>query len=484
MILFGGYYRKECCFFMERTGLLAKFRHRYIGDKAFYRAVLTLVLPLVIQQGITSFVNLLDNVMVGALCTESISGVAIVNQLIFVFNLTIFGCLSGASIYSAQYAGVNDEDGIRRCFRFKLIAGAVISAAAILLFSFYGDTLIGLYLNKDTNTAESLALTLSEAKGYLGIILWGLVPFMLTQVYGSTLRETGATVPPMKASILSIFVNLVLNYLLIYGKFGFPEMGVRGAALATVIARYVEVAYLCLHVYRNTDRYPFIKRALRSLAIPLELVKRICVTGWPLLANEFLWSAGMAVINQCYSVRGLQVVAATNITSTVWQLFAVVMFAMGNAIAIMVGQKLGAGDIPGARDVDRKLIFTNIVIHVFIGGLIVAFSGLIPQIYNVEQNVRDMTARMLVVAGCTLPLHCFTHAAYFTLRSGGRTMLTFLFDSVFTWLVSLPLAYVLCNLTGLDVVLIYACLQCTDLIKVAIAVPLLASGSWARNVIA
>ncbi len=468
---------------MERTGFFNRFRSHYIGDRAFYRAVIALVIPLVIQQGITSFVNLLDNVMVGALCTESISGVAIVNQLIFVFNLTIFGCLSGASIFSAQYAGQKDEDGIRRCFRFKMIAGMAISIGAILLFLFYGEGLIDLYLNKETNSAEALALTMSEAKGYMSIILWGLIPFMLTQVYGSTLRETGATLPPMKASVLSILVNLVLNYLLIYGKFGFPAMGVRGAALATVIARFVEIVYLAVHTYRHLDRYPYMKKALSSLSIPWDLVKRICVTGSPLLVNEFLWSSGMAVINQCYSVRGLQVVAAVNITSTVWQLFAIIMFAMGSAVSIMVGQKLGREIFPGARDTDRKLLFATVVVHLAIGGLIVALSGLIPQIYNVEQTVRDMTSGMLIVAGCVLWLHSFTHAAYFTLRSGGRTMMTFLFDSVFTWVVSLPLAFVLCNYTELGVIAIYACLQSTDLIKVAIAVPLLRSGTWARNVI-
>ncbi len=462
---------------------LGSFRKKYIGDKAFYIALISLVLPMVIQQGITNFVNLLDNVMVGALCTESISGVAIVNQLIFVFQLSIFGALSGASIFGAQYAGVGDHEGLRHTFRFKLLIGLAITTIAAVAFSLFGDKLLALYIHGTADSAASPELTLSEAKGYLNIALWGLLPFMVSQSFSSTLRETAEIKAPMRASIASILVNFVLNYLLIYGKFGFPNMGVRGASLATIIARYVEMAILIAYTYKNSAKHPFIKGALNSLRIPVALVKKIVVTGMPLLLNEFLWSAGTALINQCYSVRGLQVVAATNITSTVWQLFAVAMFAMGNAISILAGQKLGANDIKGAREENTKLIFTTIVLHVFIGLLIIACAGFIPLIYNVGEDVRAMTTRMLIVAGGALWLHSLTHAAYFTIRSGGRTIITLLFDSVFTWVVALPLAYVLCYLTNLDIVLIYLCIQLCDAIKICIAMPLLINGSWARNVI-
>lgn len=462
----------------------AAFRKKFIGDRAFYAALVTLLLPLVIQQGITNFVNLLDNVMVGALSTESISGVAIVNQLVFVFQLSIFGALSGASIFGAQYAGVNDHEGIRYTFRFKLMIGLVITVAATALFSAYGDKLAALYIHDTAQSTASPELTMSEAKGYLSIALWGLFPFMISQCFGSTLREMGETKAPMRASVASILVNAALNYLLIYGKFGFPNMGVRGAALATVIARFVEIGLLVAYTYKNSAKHPFITGALKSMRIPGALIKKISVTGMPLLVNEFLWSAGTALINQNYSVRGLQVVAATNITSTVWQLFAVIMFSMGSAIAIMGGQKLGAGDIEGAREDNAKLMFTTVALHLFIGLLIVACSGFIPLIYNVGDDVRAMTTKLLIVAGCSLWLHSLTHAAYFTIRAGGKTILTFLFDSVFTWVVSLPLAYVLCNLTSLDVVWVYACLQACDAIKICIAMPLLIKGTWARNLIA
>ncbi len=470
---------------MEHTarGGFAAFRKKFIGDKAFYASLITLVLPLAIQQGLTSFVNLLDNIMVGALCTESISGVAIVNQLIFVFHLSIFGALSGASIYGAQYAGVKDHEGLRHTFRFKLMVAFVITALATAILGVYGDSLVALYIHETAGGTASPALTASEAKGYLLIILWGLFPFAASQCFGSTLREMSEAKAPMRASIASILVNLVLNYVLIYGKFGFPNMGVRGAALATVIARYVEAGMLVAYTYRSREKHPFIKGALRSLRIPWPLTKKIFATGAPLLVNEFLWSTGMASINQCYSVRGLQVVAAANITSTVWQLSAVLMFAMGGAISILCGQKLGAGDIKGAREENVKLIFATVVLHVFVGSVIVAFSGLIPQIYNVGDDVRAITSQMLVISGATLWINSFFHAAYFTIRSGGRSLLTFVFDSGFTWALELPLAYVLCYHTSLDFIAIYLCLALCHMAKMGIALPMLIKGTWARNVI-
>lgn len=445
--------------------------------------MIALVIPLLIQQGITSFVNLLDNVMVGGLGTTAISGVAIVNQLIFVFNLTIFGGMSGASIYGAQFAGNHDNDGVRNTFRFKLLLGTGVLAVGLIVFLCFGRELILLYLNGQGGEEAALNQTLAEAQRYLSIAVWGLLPFMVSQALSSTLRETGETLAPMLTSVLSFLVNLVLNYALIYGKLGCPKLGVAGAAYATVIARYAETLVIILYTVIRRKKFPFICGALRRLRIPAALAKKICITGAPLLFNELLWSIATASINQCYSVRGLGAVAAVNIVSTAWNVFAIVMFSMGSVISILVGQRLGAGDIEGARADDRRLVMLDFLLHIGIGILVIALSRVIPQIYNTEQAVRDTASRMLVVAGLALPLHAVAHAAYFSIRSGGRTMITFLLDSVYTWLVPLPLAFVLSRFTSIDVVAIYAVIQFSDAVKIAVGLPMLLSGRWARNII-
>ena len=455
---------------------------KFIGDKRFYRMVLTLVVPIVIQQGITNLVNLLDNVMVGGLGTESISAVAIVNQILMVFNMTIFGGLSGASIFGAQFFGKGDQDGMRHTFRVKLYFGVLTTLLAVGLLVVRGEGFIDLFLRGESDGGD-VALTLAEGMRYLKVMLWGLVPFMVVQVYAGTLRETGETVAPMVGSVIAIVLNLVLNYLLIFGHLGCPRMGVTGAAVATVISRYVEMVYILAHTHAHPEKYPFIQRLFSSLYVPGALVKKIVVTGLPLLLNEVLWSLGMTFINQSYSTRGLSAVAAINITATAWNLFCVILFAMGNAVAILVGQRLGAGDNEGARDVDRKLIFLTVAAHVVMGLLLIACSGLIPLLYNVEPGVRQLTQRLLMVAGASLPIHAFIHVTYFTIRSGGKTVITFLFDCVYTWVVPVTLAYCLCHLTSLPIVGVYFCVQFIDIIKVVIGALMLRSDFWANNVV-
>lgn len=457
-------------------------RRKWIGDKAFYRMVFSLIIPLVIQQGITNFVNLLDNVMVGGLGTESISAVAIVNQIIMVFNLTLFGGLSGASIFGAQFFGKGDVDGMRHTFRFKLYFGAAVCVLGLGLFLTCGETFISLFLRGESD-GGSMELTLANGLEYMHVMLWGLVPFMIVQTYAGTLRETGETVAPMIASVIAIVLNLTLNYMLIFGHFGFPRWGVKGAAVATVISRYVEMIYVVVHTHRHSEKYAFIAGAYSSGHVPANLVRKIAMTGTPLLLNETFWSLGMTVINQCYSTRGLSAVAAINITSTAWNLFSVVMMAMGNAVAILVGQKLGAGDKKGAREMDRQLIFLTVVMHVIMGALLALCSGLIPLLYNIEPAVRATTQKLLIIAGCSLPIHSFMHVTYFTIRSGGKTVITFLFDCVYTWVVPVPLAYCLCHFTDMPIVAMYFCIQFIDVVKAVIGALMLRSDFWANNVV-
>ena len=256
-------------------------------NKALLKSVLLIAIPIMVQNGFTNFVNLLDNIMVGRLGTEPMSGVAIVNQLTFVFALCIFGGFSGAGIFTAQYFGKDDAEGIRNTFRFKLILGAILTAAAITVFLVFDDQLIGYFLSESADGGD-IAATLVFAKDYLRIMLIGLPAFTMVQAYASTLRECGQTVVPMKAGIVAVLVNLVFNFLLIYGKLGFPALGVRGAAIATVISRYVEVSIVMIWTHGKQHVMPFAKTLYRTLKVPKVLVGKIMSKGMILLVNEAL----------------------------------------------------------------------------------------------------------------------------------------------------------------------------------------------------
>ncbi len=463
--------------------MLQAFAKKYIGDKAFYKMVFILVLPLVIQQGITNFVTLLDNVMVGALGTEQLNSVAIVNQLIFVFNLAIFGAVSGVSIFGAQFYGKGDQKGMCYTLRIKLYIGLVCAVGSIVLFKTHAADLVGLFLDETTNDPAAMVQTLEYALSYIHIVVWGLIPFMIVQAYTSTLRETGDTVAPMYASLLAICVNLVGNYLLIFGAFGFPQLGVAGAAVATVLSRWVEMTYVLIYAHRSTARYPFFGQLCRGVYVPSALLKKVTVVGLPLLLNEVFYSLGITFVNQNYSTHGLSAVAAVNITTTAWQLFCVIMFAMGSAVSILVGQQLGMGEIEKAREIDDKLLFFTVASHAVIGLLIMAVAPFIPLLYNTEPAVQQLATQLLLIAGAALPIHAYTHVAYFTIRSGGKTFITFLFDSVYTWVVSVSISFILCRYTGLPLLGCYAAVQFADIIKLFIAMPMLKSGFWAKNVI-
>lgn len=457
---------------------------QFIGDKAFYRRVLSVAIPIIIQNGISNFVNLLDNIMVGQVGTIPMSGVAIVNQLLFVFNLCIFGAASGAGIFTAQFFGSQDHKGIRYTFRFKIMVGLLLSALGIGIFLSAGTPLIQLYLTGE-GSPEDLAQTLHYGLRYLRVMLIGLVPFALTNAYAGTLREMGQTLVPMVAGITAVLVNLVFNYILIFGKFGAPAMGVEGAALATVISRYVELTIVAGWTHLNRKRNPFIQGAYRSPHIPGTLLKGIIVKGMPLLINEFLWATGMAFMNQCYTARGLDVVAANNISGTLWNLSSVVYLSMGNAVGIIMGQLLGAGTLrEKVREENRKLIFTSVVSCLLFGGIMAALSGVFPLLYNTTDAVRDLATRFILIGAIMMPFNSYNHASYFTLRSGGQTMVTFLFDSCFQWVVCVPLAFCLSRFTAMPIVTLYAICQATDLLKCALGGWMLRQGKWIQNLTA
>lgn len=459
---------------------MEKLKRKFIGDKAFYKMILSLTLPMLIQNGITNFVSMLDNIMVGAIGTFEMSGVSIGNQLIFVYSLCIFGAVSGAGIFGAQFYGDKNQEGIRYSFRYKIISCAVFTLLAIALFFFFGEWLISLYLTGD---ASATAQTLAFGKEYLNIMLIGLIPFAVTQIYVSTLRECGETMVPMVAGVVAVFVNMIFNYILIFGKLGAPVLGVAGAAIATVLSRYVELAIVMVWTHKNKARNPYIEGVYKSLYIPKNLVKDITVKGSPIVINEALWGLGMALLNQIYSVRGIDVIAAMNINSTINNVFSIVTMSMGGAIAIRMGQLLGAGEMKRANDEHTKLAFFSVAISLVFGALMACFASLFPMFYNTTAEIRALSTQLILVTSCYMPVHAYMNAAYFTIRSGGKTITAFIFDCVFLWVVNIPVAYILSYHTILYIVLVYVIVGSVDILKCILGFIMVKSGAWLQNIV-
>ena len=449
---------------------------KLIGSKGFYKMVLAICIPIVIQNGFTNLASLLDNIMIGQLGTLSMSGVSITNQLLQVFNVTIFGAMSGPGIFMAQFYGKKNKEGVENCFRIKLMIGLIITILAIFLFYTFGNQLISLYLND--NPSDSLK-TLNYGMDYLKIMLIGLIPFVITQVYSSSLRETGNTVLPMIASIIAVIVNFCINYILIFGRFGFPQLGVTGAAIGTVVSRVAEMSINIIGGSRNL----YLKDAIKMKKVPFDTTKEMLKRGLPLLCNEILWSISIALISQSYSTRGIIAVAAINITTTVTNFFMIVCYAMGNSISIVVGQQLGAGEIEKAKDYDLKMLFMNFVMCLAIGIVLFNVSSLIPQIYNTSLEAKALASQLLKIAACMLPIISIYYSSYFTMRAGGKTFLTFLFDSGYTFVFTFMSALLLTRLTSLPILTIYLLVQCVDIPKATLGLVLVRKGIWVHNIV-
>jgi putative MATE family efflux protein len=455
---------------------------RFVGSRDFYKTVLYTTVPIVVQNSITNFISLLDNLMVGSIGTEQMTGVAIVNKLLFVLFLCIFGAVSGPGLFTAQFYGKGDEEGVRRTFRFKLLFAIVLGAIAFGVFYFGGEKLISLYIHGESADCDPV-LTMHYAKKYLLTILIAIPPMVLTPVYVSTLRECGRSLPPMVVSLIGVGTNLSLNSVLIFGLLGFPRLGVVGAAIATVVARYVECTIIIAWTHLNRQKCPYIKGVYRSFSIPLELAKRMFVTGVPLLLNETLWAAGMAALLQCYSYRGTEVVAAMNISNMLNDTFAVFYISIGTAISILVGQRLGAADPEGARDHARKLIALSVAVGVTAGVLLAVCSPFFPYLYNTTPQIRTLATKLTIVVALASPMHALLNASYFTIRSGGKTGITFLFDSGYVWAVSFPLAFCLMHFTPITAVAAYLICQLADGAKCILGTILVSRGIWVKNIV-
>ncbi len=447
-----------------------------------FKRALMLAVPMMIQNGITNAVGLVDNIMVGRLSTEAITAVSIGGQLIFVFNLAIFGGISGPGIYGAQYYGQKNEEGFRSAVRMKLWTCLAVLIAGIAAFSFGGEFLIGLYLKGKSEDIDPV-LTMELAKQYLGIMLWGLPPFALTQVYSSSLRETGASFKPMISGIVSVAVDIAGNYLLIFGKLGFPRLEVRGAAIATAAARFAELAVILILAYSAKKKHVFLNGLYKTLRIPKAQTVQFIKKGLPIFLNEFLWAGGIAILTQIYSQRDLDVVAGLSISNSLCNLLNVVFVALGNAVGILIGQALGASEYDRAKSEAFKLMWFTGGVSAVLTVALVAISGVFPKIYETSELVRGYATQFIVVTALFFPLQGFLNALYFTLRSGGKTLVTFLFDSVFTCTVCVGTALVLCLFTDLPILAVYTIVQALDAIKVVVGSILIKKGVWISNIV-
>lgn len=415
-------------------------------DKAFYTTLLKITIPIALQNLISASLNMVDTLMIGQLGEHSIAAVGLANEIFFLLNLFLFGICSGTGIFVAQFWGKEDIKSIRRVVALSLLCGFGVAGVFTFMALAIPEKALGVF------TRDMAVVKLGSS--YLTIVGLSYVVTAVTYAYSFALRNTAKPKIPMIISAIAVLTNAVFNYLLIFGKLGFPEMGVRGAALATVIARALELCLILFVVYRYN--LPVATRFKDLFGIPASFIKRFFNTTIPVILNEGLWALGVTTYSVIFARMGTGVVAAVNIAATVERMAMVFFIGMSHACAFMVGNAIGIGDEEKAVSYAKKLAVVGPITALLAGLVVVGFSQQIISLFRVSDMVRVDARAVLIAAALVMPIRTFNWINIVgVLRGGGDTRFSLFIDATAVWCVGVPMGYVLGLVVGSPIKFVY-----------------------------
>jgi putative MATE family efflux protein len=435
--------------------------------------MLKLSLPVIIQNFISSFINMIDTVMVGKLGETEIAAVGIANQYFFFFNMFLIGICAGCSVFIAQYWGKKDVRNIKRIMGVGLISSIVISLAFVIFGASSPGKIIAMF-NKD--------YTVIDLGGrYLRIVLVSYLFTGITFMYNFSLRSIGNAVQPMLISIVALICNAFFNYMLIFGKFGAPAMGVEGAALATVIARVTETTILVISVY--TGKGVLAASIKELIDVTFDFVKKSYRTILPVILNDICWGFASLVYSVVYGRMGTQAVASIQICNTISNLFMVAVFGMSSAAAVMVGNSIGAGDEKIGRDYAKKFSILSVAVGIILGLVLAVTSPLMLNLFNVSQMVRNNSQIILYVISVIFFIRVLCIILIVgVLRGGGDAKAAFLIEGFTMWFIGVPLTILGAFVFKLPVYAVYSLAILEEATKCVMGIVRLRSGKWIKNV--
>ena len=451
--------------------LLGYFK-KTLQDKDLMKQCLTIAIPLMLQQLIVASVNLIDNLMVGELGDVAVSAVSSANRYYSIAQMAINAIVVSSIIFLSQYNGADDREHMRQSFRFSIISSYLFVFIFFFFALFKSDFIIKFIINDK--------FIIQSGSDYLKIACFSYLPLGLSFPISNVMRSTGDTKRPLFVSMISVVLNIIFDYCLIFGHLGFEPLGVKGAAIATIIVRFIEMFIYLLCIKKG--EYHFKTRIIDLLRIEKDLIGKIIVKAIPLLINELLWSIGMTTTIKFYSYRGAVVNTAYSISATVADLFFILFAGMASATTVIVGTKLGANKIEEAKDSAYKLLCFSVYLSLIVAVLMSSFTLVVPYLYSkVSKESLDLANQFLIVMSIFFILYMFNTQTYFILRTGGDTRNTMFMDSGFMWAFNIPLVYILAYHTNIPVLYVYAIGQSTDILKSIIAYRMIRKEKWARN---
>jgi putative MATE family efflux protein len=445
----------------------------FFGDRQFFTLLFTLAVPIMLQDLVNSLVNMIDTVMIGQLGTVEIAAVGLGNQFFFLYNMILFGICNGGSIFTVQFWGKHDIQGIRKnvglCLTLGLGAGVLFTLAVL----YFPQGIIGVY-SRDPAVIRAGGV-------YLGALVPAFIPYAVSFVFRSTLISTEHVRVPMVTTMIALSMNAALNYLFIFGAGPIPAMGVKGAAIATVIARITEMCILTGVSYAR--RYAHAGPLRELLGFRLPYLGRFLRIAAPVIINELIWSLGINAQNLIFARTHTEAIAALNITSTVSQLTWVVFMGLGSGAGVLIGKKIGEGNEIAARNyavwITRFAPFLAAGVALFLFPL----SRLLPFLFKVNEGVLAITSGMFIILVCSYPFRAFNMSMVVGVcRAGGDTIFCAFFDLLFMWCFALPLAAAASFVFHAPVWVIYLCVVSEEPLKMLLGTFRLRSGKWLHNV--
>jgi putative MATE family efflux protein len=441
-------------------------------DQDYYKTLVRIAVPITVQQFITSSLNAVDVMMIGQLGETAVASVGLANQLFFLFTLLMFGISSGGAMFTAQLWGKRDIKNIHKvlgiCLTVGLASSMIFAVAAVV----FPHVVLSLY----TPDPEVVAL----GSSYLRIVGFSYILTGITFSFAAVLRSTENVRLPMYVSIVALSGNTFMNYLLIFGNLGFPEMGVPGAATATLIARTLECTALVSVTY--LARTPVAARIKDLFAFNWVFLQKYFTTALPVIFNESLWSLGITVYNAIYARIGTDAIAAVNISSTIENLAFVLFIGLSNAAAIMIGGRIGAGEENRAFNYARRSLLITIIGAILIGGVIFTGRGLILSLYNVSESTRTFAHYILGIVSFVFWIRVSNMMMIVgILRSGGDTRFSFVLDVGTVWVIGIPLALIGAFVFHLPVYGVMLMIMAEELVKFGVGIFRVRSGRWVHN---
>ena len=452
------------------------FIKRYIGDKKFYKYVFSLIIPIMLQQLLISVAGYVDNIMINNYTVDSsaYNGVNAANRLMFVLNFVWLGCAAVSSIFISQFYGSGNKKKNEEAFRLGFFVSLVMGIISMFVIMFIGNKVVDSYLT--TPEAREFGYH------YIEYIKYGAIITSLNTFFANCFRSIEKPKIALISSTIGIFVNVFFNYCFIFGKLGMPEMGAGGAALATVISRFVEAFIFIYFLFIRKDSY--FRKSFSSLKITSHLSLDYLKKGVPLVFNELCWALGMVLLAKFYTYNNDTWYSAYGYSQNITDLFFIIFAGLGSGTAIVIGTSLGRSDFEKAEDDFRKLKGLAVILGLTSGILMIITAPLIVKLFDPSEEIRLITIRLVQITGIFTAIYCFNSVCFFTMRAGGDNIRAVILDESPTYVIALPLA-ILFGLNavnwGLSIIEIYIITHISDIFKIFLAVKFTNQKKWVVN---